>query len=74
MTHSYTIRPTISSDGKLLSPSLLYSKKGKSIRTHSKNKLFHAPNIHTECSISGKMTKELVYTWFNSVFCQNVTG
>lgn len=61
ITHSYTIQPIISMEGKLLSPLFLCLKEpsGKFGPIVSKN-LRPAPNLRVHCSSSGKMTKELV--------------
>jgi hypothetical protein len=58
-THSYTIQPTISMDGELMSPLLICLQEagGKFPRTVT---IFQAPNIHPVASASGLMTKNLL--------------
>lgn len=56
-THSYTIQPLISADGKLLSPLFLVLKEpsGKFGPVVEAN-LFRPENVHMEASKSGKLT------------------
>jgi len=64
LTHSYTIQPVISADGKLL-PTLLVvlkEKDGKFGPLVQKN-LFPAPNLFVVPSSSGKLSKDLVHKW-----------
>ena len=64
-THSYTIQVMISMDGKLLAPLFLcLQEPGGTFGPIVRQKLFTATNISTHCSTSGKMTKELVRSWF----------
>ena len=68
-THSYTIQPTISMDGRLIKPLLLIlqEKDGK-IGPLVKQTMFSSPELHVVASSSGKITKEIVKEWFTSVF------
>jgi hypothetical protein len=67
-THSYTIQPTISKSGRLLSPLfvILQEPTGK-FGPRVKKELFRAPNIYVTASTSGKLTKDL-RIWFKDVF------
>lgn len=69
LTHSYTVQPTISADGKLLSPLFLVLKEttGEFGPRVLKN-LFQPSNVYLEASKSGKLTKELFQTWLTNVF------
>lgn len=67
-THSYTIQPTITLDGQLLSPLYLCLKEPKghmseNIRSH----LFKASNVVITCSSSGKLTTFSVEYWRDHV-------
>jgi hypothetical protein len=68
-THSYTIQPTISKDGKLLSPLFidLQEPEGK-FSPRVQQELFSAPNIYVTASRSGKLTKYHLKVWFERVF------
>ncbi len=72
-THSYTVQPTITLDGHLLSPLYLCLKEAKghmseNIRSH----LFKASNVVTTCSSSGKPTTSLVEYWRDYVLLPSV--
>jgi hypothetical protein len=71
-THSYTIQPTISADGKLLNTLLvvLQENDNKFGPVVQKN-IFKAPNICVIPSKSGKLNKEHLITWFKDVFFTN---
>lgn len=71
-THSYTIQPTISAEGRLFSPLFMVLKepKGEFGPIVTKN-LFKAPNIYLEASKSGKLSSELLQTWIQDVFLPN---
>lgn len=58
MTHSYIIQPTISAEGKLLSPLFIVLKErsGKLGPVVEAN-LFRPENIYVEASVSGKLTR-----------------
>ena len=76
VTHSYTIQPLISMTGKLLSPLYICLKEnckedGKFGPIVSQN-LFEASNIYLTCSSSGKLTKNLVKDFYESVLLQNL--
>lgn len=57
MTHSYTIQPTISAEGKLLSPLFIVLKErsGKFGPVVEAN-LFRPENVYVEATVSGKLT------------------
>jgi hypothetical protein len=71
-THSYTIQPTISADGNLLSPLFvaLQEPDGK-FGPRVEENLFQAPNIYVTASRSGKLTKEHLIEWFKNVYFAN---
>ncbi len=67
-THSYTVQPTITLDGHLLSPMYLCLKEpkgyiSKNVRSH----LFKTSNVVITCSSSGKLTTSLVEYWRDHV-------
>ncbi|XP_043275484.1 uncharacterized protein [Venturia canescens] len=68
-THSYTIQPTISADGKLLSPLFLVLKEptGK-IGPIVEKTLFRPDNVYIEVSKSGKLTSDHFKIWLQHVF------
>lgn len=56
-THSYTIQPTISCDGRLLSPLLIVLKEaGSRFGPLVEKSLYRPPNVYLLPSSSGKMT------------------
>ncbi|XP_046434505.1 uncharacterized protein LOC124186668 [Neodiprion fabricii] len=72
-THSYTIQPTISADGKLLSPSFIVLKEpsgtfGPIVEQH----LFRPPNVFITAFKSGKLTSEHFKMWLEEVFIPKV--
>ncbi|XP_076288088.1 uncharacterized protein LOC143212802 [Lasioglossum baleicum] len=68
-THSYTIQPTISADGQLLSTLYIVLKEVKGqLGPRVRRSVFTAPNVHIEASTSGKLTKGLFRTWLTEVF------
>jgi len=72
MTHSYTIQPLISASSSLLSPLLIIlqekdGKFGPRVESH----LFKTDNVLVLASNSGKMTTNLVKTWFTNVYLPN---
>lgn len=72
-THSYTIQPTISADGKLLSPLFLVLKEQTGeFGPRVSEGLFRPSNVFIEASKSGKLTSELLQTWLEEVFFPNV--
>jgi len=67
ITHSLTIQPTISLDGRLLSPLFLCIQEGSGefgIRTQ----VYRPENVAVYCSSSGKMSKGLAKSWFLDSF------
>ena len=65
-THSYTIQPTISADGKLLSPMLvcLQETTGDNFGPRVALTLNSVPdNLYVVCSKSGKLKKAHVKKW-----------
>ena len=74
MTHSYTIQPIITLEGKLLSPLFicLQETHGK-FDPNVKNSLISTPNVIVTCSQSGLMTKELVKQWFKDSLLPSVS-
>lgn len=71
-THSYTIQPTISAEGQLLSPLFMVLKETKGeFGPIVKQNLFKASNIYLQASKSGKMSSELLQTWLQDVFFPN---
>jgi len=73
MTHSYTVQPVISADGRLL-PKLfvvLQEKDGK-FGERVKKEIFKADNLYVLPSKSGKLTKSIVQAWIEDVYLPNV--
>lgn len=71
-THSYTIQPTVSADGTLLSPFLLVLQEDKGeFGPVVKKSLFQAKNVRVMASKSGKLTKEHVKIWAREIFFLN---
>jgi hypothetical protein len=72
-THLYTIQPTISKSGKLLSPLFIVLQEPTgSFGPRVQQTLFSAPNIYVTASKSGKLTKAELKLWFEAVFFPNV--
>ncbi len=72
-THSYTIQPTITLEGKLLSPLFICLQEvGGSFGPLVAQNLFQCPNIVVNCSSSGKMTKNLVKIWCKDALIPSV--
>ncbi len=72
ITHSYTIQPTVSARGKLLSPLFIFLKEsGGKFSPRVQKTLFHATNVHVTASSSGKLTKEHLKVLFKDVFFPN---
>lgn len=72
-THSYTLQPTISLDGKLVGPILLClqeptGKMGETVKKH----LFEPKNVVITCSKSGKLTSSLVTYWLEKCFLPSI--
>ncbi|CAK9816662.1 hypothetical protein ANTQUA_LOCUS9052 [Anthophora quadrimaculata] len=69
MTHSYTIQPTISADGQLLSPLFVVLKETSGqLGPRVQSRMFTAPNVVIGASTSGKLNKEFLRQWLESVF------
>ena len=67
-THSYTVQPTITLDGHLLSPIYLCLKEAKGhISENIRSHLFKATNVIITCNKSGKLTTSLVEYWRDHV-------
>ncbi len=63
-THSYTIQPIITLEGKLLSSLFIcLQESGGKFGPRVQQNMFQCPNVVVYCSKSGKMTKELVREW-----------
>ncbi|OXU21056.1 hypothetical protein TSAR_008214 [Trichomalopsis sarcophagae] len=63
-THSYTIQPTISGDGRLLSPLYIVLKeKTGEFGPVVSQELFRPANIYAMASKSGKLTSDHFKTW-----------
>ena len=74
-THSYTIQPTISKSGKLLSPLfIILQEPNEKFGPRVEISLFSAPNIFVTTSSSGKITKDLLQMWFQKVFFPHVSS
>ena len=73
-THSYTIMPTISADGDLLSPLLIVLKENNGVfGTRVKDNLFSHQNIKVLCSKSGKMGNFHIKKWIEEVTAPNLS-
>ncbi|XP_071050604.1 uncharacterized protein [Onthophagus taurus] len=71
-THSYTIQPVISADGKLLSPLFIVLKEPSgSFGPRVANTMFKADNIYVLASKSGKLTSEHMKNWLQNVYFPN---
>lgn len=69
MTHSYTIQPVVSADGKL-APKLLVviQEKGGKFDPKTMVGLFVAPNIVVKASKSGKLKKAVLRNFYREVY------
>ena len=68
-THSYTIFPTISASGKLLSPLfIVLQEKDGNFGPRVQQSLFRPWNVYIQASTSGKLTGELVMEWLTNVY------
>ncbi|CAF1141215.1 unnamed protein product [Rotaria sordida] len=67
ITHRYTVQPTINLAGQIVGPVFvcLQEKDGRMGERVRKN-LFHANNVVTSCSSSGKLNTSLVQYWINN--------
>lgn len=68
-THSYTIQPVISMDGKTM-PRLLIvlQEKGGEFGPIVRQRLFHHPEVHITSTTSGKVSKLILKEWFAEVY------
>lgn len=67
-THSYTVQPTITLDGYLLSPLYLCLKEPTGrLSDNIRSRLFKASNVEITSSSSGKLTTSLVEYWGDHV-------
>ena len=72
-THTYTVMPTISADGRLLSPVFVVLQEANGVfGPLVQQNLFRADNVYVLASKSGKMQKEHLRAWFEDVFFPNV--
>ncbi|XP_034195342.2 uncharacterized protein LOC117611505 [Osmia lignaria lignaria] len=72
-TQSYTIQPTISAAGKLLSPLLIVLKEvGGEFGLRVQETMFRPKNVFILASTSGKLTSAHLKTWLKDVFFPNV--
>ncbi|XP_046473924.1 uncharacterized protein [Neodiprion pinetum] len=72
-THSYTIQPTISADGKLLSPLYLVLKEiGRDFGPRVEKTLFKPTNVFVSASKSGKLTSDHLKQWLTEIYFANV--
>lgn len=69
ITHSYTIMPIISANGKLQSPLYLVLKETSgNFGPRVEETLFRPANIYIAASKSGKLTTQHFQSWFTNVF------
>jgi len=69
LTHSYTIQPIISADGKLHSPLLIVLQEpGGKFGPNVQKTIYKAKNISVYPSSSGKETSEIAANWFEKDF------
>ena len=71
-THSYTIQPIISRDGKLIGKLLLCMKEdrdrfGPRVERDVRELERQLGNVHVVCSTSGKMSRNLIDDWTENV-------
>jgi hypothetical protein len=72
-THSYTIQPTLSAAGELMSPLFVCLKETKgSLGPLVQKHMFRPPNVYIAASKSGKLTKNLVIQWAKDVYAPHV--
>ena len=75
ITHSYTIMPTISSNGRLLSPLFLVLKETTGqFGPNVQKTLFRPINVYISASTSGKLTSQHFKDWFTDVFIPNTNA
>lgn len=67
-THSYTIMPTVSAEGELLSPlRIVLKEKNGVFGSVVKKRIFSHETINVVCTTSGKMGKAEVQSWYNDI-------
>lgn len=72
MTHSYTIQPTVSMDGTLMTPLfIVLQEDGGEFGPIVREKMFKHPEIHPVASSSGKVNNKLIDVWFQDVYFKN---
>ncbi|CAF1958695.1 unnamed protein product [Rotaria magnacalcarata] len=72
-THSYTIQPMISLDGRLVGPMYLCLQEPKGrIGDTVERYLFRPKNVIITCSTSGKLTSSLVKYWRNQILAKSI--
>lgn len=72
-THSYTIMPTISADGELLSPLyIIFQEPTGKFGDQVKQTMFQHADLYTVASTSGKITKVLLKEWFTEVIFPHI--
>ena len=72
LTHSYTIQPLIKIDGTLHERLLvcLQEKNG-----FPKTKVpLNPSNIYLKCSSSGKLTKQIIFDWYDHIFFPEISS
>ena len=72
-THSYTIQPTISADGRLLSPLFIVLKEDSgTFGPRVQETMFTVSNIFVTALETGKLTAHHFKTWLQDVYFPNV--
>lgn len=72
-THSYTIQPTISGDGRLLSPLFIVLKEPTgTFGPRVQETMFRVNNIYVMASKSGKLTSHHFEIWLREIYFPNV--
>jgi hypothetical protein len=67
-SHSFTVQPTISADGKFILPALVCFYEPSGAPKCFKRDLEEFKNLHCVSTKSGKMTSELMKTWMKEIF------
>lgn len=69
MTHSYTIQPTVSMDGTLMTPLfIVLQEKDGVFGPIVSETMFKHPEIHPVASTSGKVTNAIIDGWTSDIF------
>jgi hypothetical protein len=69
LTHSYTIQPTISASGELLSPMYVVLKETSgSFGPRVVESMKNPSNLRISASKSGKLTKSSLEEWFKNIY------